>query len=107
MKVELFQKIIDLQRKYLTLEEYRRIAPTQPYFFNCPDGPPLKGTKAHRRALSFFKHSMINIENLTQLDTQLDEHHETVQHFIDMREQKLVNQAQNRIYVEPVASLKN
>jgi len=48
---------------------------------------------------------MVNIENLSQLDLQLDEHHETVQHFIDMREQRLVNLAQARIQIEPVAPL--
>ena len=46
---------------------------------------------------------MANIENLSIMDPQLDEHHETVQHYIDMREQRLVNAAQARIFVEPVA----
>ena len=63
-KVELFQKLMDLQRKYLTLEEFKKLAPTQTVFFNCPDGPPVKGTKAYRRAVSYFKNSVINIENL-------------------------------------------
>lgn len=63
-KIELFQKLIDLQRKYLTLEEYKKIAPNQTVFFNCPEGPPLKGTKAYRRAVSYFKNSVVNIENL-------------------------------------------
>lgn len=98
---------MDLQRKYLTLEEFRKIAPQQTVFFNCPDGPPTKGTKAHRRAVSYFKHSMLSLENLVQLDLQLDEHHETVQHYIDQRESKFVNLAQSRIYVEPVASIKD
>ena len=52
-------------------------------------------------------HSVINVENLTMMDLQLDEHHETVQHFIDQREQRLVTAAQARIYVEPVAPLNN
>lgn len=60
-KIELFQKLIDLQRKYLTYEEFRKIAPTQTIFFNCPDGAPVKGTKAYRRAVSFFKYSMISV----------------------------------------------
>lgn len=68
MRTQLFQTLLDLQRKYLSLEEYRKIAPTQTVFYNCPDGPPQKGTKAHRRAVAFFKHSMINVLNLTQLD---------------------------------------
>ena len=93
VKVELFQKLVDLQRKYLTLEEFKKIAPAQTVFFNLPEGMPVKGTKAYRRAVSFFKHSMINIDNLIQLESQLDEHHETVQHFIDMKEQRLVNHA--------------
>ena len=67
-KVELFQKLLDLQRKYLSLEEFKKIAPTTTLFFNCPDGPPSKGTKAYRREVSFFKHSMINVDNLTQMD---------------------------------------
>ena len=70
----------------MTMEEFRKIAPTQTVFFNCPEGMPVKGSKAYRRALSFFKHSMINIQNLSALDLQLDEHHETVQHYIDARE---------------------
>ena len=56
--------MIDLQRKYLTLEEFRKIAPTSTVFFNCPDGPPAKGTKAHRRESRFYEHSMINMENI-------------------------------------------
>ena len=75
-----------MQRKYLQYEEFKKVAPTQPCFYNCPDGPPTKNTKAYRRALSYFKHSVINVENLTMMDLQLDEHHETVQHFIDQRE---------------------
>ena len=96
-----------MQRKYLSYEEFQKIAPSQPVFYNCPDGPPSKNTKAYRRALSYFKHSMINIENLSIMDPQLDEHHETVQHYIDMREQRLVNAAQARIFVEPVAQFNN
>lgn len=70
----------------MTLEEFKKIAPKETVFFNCPDGPPVKGTRAYRRGVNYFKNSVVNIENLHQLDPQLDEHHETVQHFIDMRE---------------------
>ena len=63
MKIELFQKILDLQRKYLSLDEFRKIAPTSAVIYNCPDGPPSKNTKAYRRALSYFKHSVVNVDN--------------------------------------------
>ena len=60
--------MVDLQRKYLTYEEFRKIAPQSTVFYNCPDGPPTKGTKAYRRAVAFFKHSMINVSNLNLMD---------------------------------------
>jgi len=89
-KVENILKINDLSKKYLPLEEFRKIAPTSIVFFNCGPEIPLKGTKAYERAVTYFHNSLINVSNLIQTD---EKEPETMIQFFERREAELLVKA--------------
>ena len=66
MKTDNFTTITELSKKYLTFEEYKKIAPQSVVFVNHSE-PPAKGTKAYKNAVKFFKNSLINISNMILL----------------------------------------
>ena len=53
MKVDHILKLSELYKKYVSIDEYRKIAPQSVVFLNCQEIPQ-KGTKAYRKAVDYF-----------------------------------------------------
>ena len=68
MKVDHILKLNELYNKYLSIDKFKKIAPTSVVFFNGSDIIPKKGTKSYKKAVKYFHNSLIHSNNLVKID---------------------------------------